>query len=85
MNPPDDKPSTTLAATTPVVLRVTPKAGSSAPIGYIYDPDPSRDGWEGGLLAASAAFFTHQGHEVFRDLCPDLQIGYVSRCRWAAW
>ena len=38
----------------------------------MYDPDPSRDGGEGGLLAASAAFFTHQGHEVFWDLCPDL-------------
>jgi hypothetical protein len=49
-----------------------PKVGSSAPIGYIYDPDPSRDGGEGGLLTAAAAFFTHQGHEVFRDPCPDL-------------
>ena len=27
---------------------------------------------EGGLLAVSAAFFTHQGHEVFQDPCPDL-------------
>ena len=50
-----------------------PKAGSPAPIGYIYDPDPSRDGGESGLLAAAAAFFTHQGHEVFRDSCPDLE------------
>jgi len=49
-----------------------PKTGSSAPIGYIYDPDPSCDGGEGGLLAAAAAFFTHQGHEVFWDSCPDL-------------
>ena len=50
-----------------------PKAGSSAPVGYIYDPDPSQDGGEGRLLAASAAFFTQQGHEVFRDPCPDLK------------
>jgi len=34
-------------------------------------PTP-RDGGEGGLLAAAAAFFTHQGHEIFRDSCPDL-------------
>jgi hypothetical protein len=53
-------------------LRIMPKAGSSAPIGYVYDPNPLRDGGEGGLLAASAAFLTHQGHEVFRDPCPDL-------------
>jgi hypothetical protein len=57
---------------TPVLLRIMPKAGSSAPIGYIYDPDPSRNRGEGGLLAAAAAFFTHQGHEVFWDSCPDL-------------
>ena len=72
MNPPDDRSPSTFFASTPVVLHILPKAGSSAPIGYIYDPDPSRDGGEGGLLAASAAFFTHQGHEVFWDLCPDL-------------
>jgi hypothetical protein len=49
-----------------------PKAGSSAPVGYIYDPDLSQDGGEGRLLAASAAFFTHHGHEVLWDPCPDL-------------
>ncbi len=68
MNPPDNRPPSTFAAPTPVVLRILPKAGSSAPIGYIYDPDPSPDGGEGGLLAASAAFFTHQGHEVVGTL-----------------
>jgi hypothetical protein len=52
MNPRDDRPSSPLSAPTPVVLRIMPKVGSSAPIGYIYDPDPSRDGGEGGLLAA---------------------------------
>ena len=72
MNPPDNRSPSTFSASTSVVLRILPKAGSSAPIGYIYDPDPSRDGGKGGLLAASAAFFSHQGHEVFRDLCPDL-------------
>ncbi len=72
MNPPDDRPPSTFAASTPVVLRVMPKVGSLAPIGYVYNPNPLRDGGEGGLLAASAAFFTHQGHEVFRDPCPDL-------------
>jgi hypothetical protein len=35
----DDRPSSPLSATTPVVLRILPKAGSSAPIGYIYDPE----------------------------------------------
>jgi hypothetical protein len=72
MNPPDDRPPSTFAAPTPVVLRIMPKAGSSAPIGYVYDPDPLRNGGEGGLLAASAAFFTYQSHEVFWDPCPDL-------------
>ncbi len=72
MNLPDDRPPSTFAASTPVVLCIMPKVGSSAPIGYVYDPDPLRDGGEGGLLAASAAFFTHQGHEVFWDPCPDL-------------
>jgi hypothetical protein len=62
MNPPDDRPPSTFAAPTPVVLHIMPKARSSAPIGYVYDPDPSCNGGEGGLLAASAAFFTHQGH-----------------------
>jgi hypothetical protein len=72
MTPPDDRSPPAFSASTPVVLRILPKAGSSAPIGYIYDPDPSRNGGEGGLLDASAAFFAHQGHEVFRGLCPDL-------------
>jgi len=72
-HPRDNRPSSPVSVSTPVVLRIMPKAGSSAPIGYIYDPDPSRDGGEGGLLAAAAAFFTHQGHEVFRDSCPDLE------------
>ena len=72
-HPRDDGPPSPLSAPAPVVLRIMPKTGSSAPIGYIYDPDPSRDGGEGGLLlAAAAAFFTHQGHEVCRDSCPDL-------------
>ena len=71
-HPRDDRPSSPVSVSTPVVLRIMPKAGSSAPIGYIYDPDPSRNGGEGGLLAAAAAFFTHQGHEVCRDSCPDL-------------
>ncbi len=72
MNLLDDRLPSTFAAPTPVALRIMPKAGFSAPIGYVYDPDPSRDGGEGGLLAASAAFFTHQGYEVFWDPCPDL-------------
>ena len=72
MNPPDNRSSSTFSAPTSVVLRILPKAGSSAPVGYIYDPDLSQDGGEGRLLAASAAFFTHHGHEVFRDPCPDL-------------
>ena len=70
--PREDMPPSPVSASTPVVLRIMPKAGSSAPIGYIYDPDPSRDGGEGGLLAAAAAFFTHQGHDVVWDSCPDL-------------
>jgi hypothetical protein len=72
INPPDDRLPPAFSASTPVVLHILPKVGSSAPIGYIYDPDPSRDGGQGGLLDASAAFFAHQGHEVFRDLCPVL-------------
>jgi hypothetical protein len=72
-HPRDDRPSSPVSVSTPVVLRIMPKVGSSAPIGYIYDPNPLRDGGEGGLLAAAAAFFTHQGHEVFRDSCPDLE------------
>jgi hypothetical protein len=59
------------AATTPVVLRIMPLPGSLAPIGYIYDPNPTCDG-DGGLLVAASAFFTHQGHQVFHDPCPDL-------------
>ncbi len=60
-----------VAATTPVVLRIKPLLGSQAPIGYIYDPTPARDG-NGGLLAAASAFFAHQGHQDFLDPCPDL-------------
>ncbi len=71
-HPRNDRPPSPLSVPTPVMLRIMPKVDSSPPIGYIYNPDPSRDGGEGGLLAASAAFFTHQGHEVFRDPCPDL-------------
>jgi hypothetical protein len=59
------------AATTPVVLRIMPLPGSLAPIGYIYNPNPTHDG-DGGLLAAASTFFTHQGHQVFHDPCPDL-------------
>ena len=69
-----DPPNVTtafVAATTPVVLRIMPLLGSPAPIGYIYDPTPARDG-DGGLLAAASAFFAHQGHQVFLDPCPDL-------------
>jgi len=54
-----------------------PLLGSLAPIGYIYDPTPARDG-DGGLLAAASAFFAHQGHQFFLDPCPDL-VAY----RWA--
>ena len=60
-----------VAASTPVVLQIMPLLGSQAPIGYIYDPTPARDG-DGGLLAAASAFFAHQGHQVFLDPCPDL-------------
>ncbi len=59
------------AAPTPVVLRIMPLPGSLALIGYIYNPDSARDG-DGGLLVAASAFFTHQGHQVFLDPCPDL-------------
>jgi hypothetical protein len=53
----------------PMVLRVLPLRGSSAPVGYIYDATPNPDG---GLLAAASAFFSHQGHQVFHDPCPNL-------------
>ena len=65
-----------VAATTPVVLWIMPLLGSPAPIGYIYDLTPTRDG-NGGLLAAASTFFAHQGHQVFLDPCPDL----VAYCR----
>ena len=55
----DDRPPSPLPVPSPVVLRIVPKVGSSAPIRYIYSPDPSCDGGDGGLLAASAAFFAH--------------------------
>ena len=70
MDPPNVT-TASVAATTPVVLRIMPLLGSQAPIGYIYDPTPARDG-DGGLLAAASAFFSHQGHQVFLDPCPDL-------------
>jgi hypothetical protein len=46
-----------------------PLCGSSAPIRYIYDatPDPN-----GGLLTAASTFFSHQGHQMVHDPCPDL-------------
>jgi hypothetical protein len=53
-----------------VVLRVLPLRGSPAPVGYIYDAAPDA---EGGLLAAALVFFSHQGHQVFHDPCPDLE------------
>jgi hypothetical protein len=58
MNPPNIT-TAFVTATTPVVLRIMPLIGSMAPIGYIYDPTPARDG--GGMLAAASAFFAHQG------------------------
>jgi hypothetical protein len=70
MNPPEERLAP-IAAITSVVLRIMPKPGPAAPIGYIYDPDPARKG-DGGLLAAAAAFFAHQGHKVFHDPCLDL-------------
>ena len=59
-----------------MVLRVLPLRGSPAPIGYIYDATPDADG---GLLAAASAFFSHQGHQVFHDPCPDLAAYCRSR------
>jgi hypothetical protein len=53
-----------------VVLRVLPLRGSPAPVRYIYDAAPDA---EGGLLAATLAFFSHQGHQVFHNPCPDLE------------
>jgi hypothetical protein len=53
----------------PVVLQVLPLRGSPAPIGYIYDATPDADGC---LLAAALAFFSHHGHQVFHNPCPDL-------------
>ncbi len=52
-----------------MVLRVLLLRGSSAPIGFIYNATSDPDG---GLLAAALAFFSHQGHQVFQDSCPDL-------------
>ncbi len=54
----------------PVVLRVLPLRGSPAPVGFIYDETP--DPVDGELLAAASAFFSHQGHQVYHDPCPDL-------------
>ena len=55
----------------PIVLRVLSLRGSSTPIGFIYNafPDPV----DGGLVVAASAFFSHQGHQVFHDPCPDLE------------
>jgi hypothetical protein len=53
----------------PMVLRVLPLWASSVSIGFIYDTTPDPDG---GLLAAALAFFSHQGHQVFHNPCPDL-------------
>ena len=55
----------------PVILRVLPLQRSSAPVGFIYDASP--DPVDGGLVAAASAFFSHQGHQVFHDPCPDLE------------
>jgi hypothetical protein len=52
-----------------MVLRVLPLWGSSPPVGYIYDATPDPDQ---GLLAAALTFFSHQGHHVFHDPCPNL-------------
>jgi hypothetical protein len=46
-----------------------PLCGSSTPIGYIYGATPDPDG---GLLTAASTFFSHQGHQVVHDPCPDL-------------
>lgn len=54
----------------PMVLQVLPLRGSSAPVGFIFDTTP--DPVDGGLLAVALAFFSHQGHPVFHDPCPDL-------------
>jgi hypothetical protein len=43
----------------------------SAPAGFIYDASP--DPVDGGLVAMASAFFSHQGHQVFHDPCPDLE------------
>jgi hypothetical protein len=59
----------------PVVLQVLPLRGSPPPIGYIYNATPDADG---GLLATASAFFSHHGHQVFHDPCPDLD-----EYRWA--
>jgi hypothetical protein len=62
-------PTVRVPALPPMVLRVMPLRGSPTPIRYIYDatPDPN-----GGLLAAASTFFSHQGHQVVHDPCPDL-------------
>ncbi len=52
-----------------MVLRVLPLRGSPAPVGYIHDATSDADG---GILAAASAFFSHHGHQVFYNPCPDL-------------
>jgi hypothetical protein len=59
----------------PMVFWVLPLWGSSASLGFIYDATPDPDG---GLLAAALAFFSHQGHQVFHNPCPNL-----AKYRWA--
>ena len=70
----------------PVVLRVLPLRGSPAPVGFIYDETPNPV--DGGLLAAASAFFSHQGHQVYHDPCPDLaeyDIAAPRAYRWRRW
>ena len=62
-------PAAPVPALPPVALRVLPLCDSPTPIGYIYDaaPDPT-----GGLLTAALVFFSHQGHQVVHNPCPDI-------------
>jgi hypothetical protein len=66
-------PAVRASALPPVVLQVMPLRGSPAPIGYIYNATLDADG---GLLAAALAFFSHQGHQVFTNPCPNLDAYY---------
>jgi hypothetical protein len=62
-------PAVRASALPSVVLRVMPFCSSPTPIGYTYDATPDADG---GYLAAASAFFSHQGHQVFTNHCPNL-------------